>query len=170
MTPITVIKRNVSGEEIFCYTGIILRSKPVWVVLEARFNRAICRSWVRFLNKVIALWRHITPIVGITSSKYTTGKMTGSRAGTVTWAALPFWKRMTASRMLIWHLTCGWHRTGYRRWWTRMNSLRFHWMLKHAGRLGRRRRNCKDCLEITRTPISPEETGVLILWQGSQYG
>jgi uncharacterized protein len=38
--PITVIKRNPSGEEVMRYEGVILQKKPMVVVLEARFNRA----------------------------------------------------------------------------------------------------------------------------------
>ena len=36
--PITVIKRNHSGEEIWHYTGIILRNESNMIVLEARFR------------------------------------------------------------------------------------------------------------------------------------
>lgn len=40
MNPINVIKRNASGEEVFRYTGVVLRQEPGTVILEARFNRA----------------------------------------------------------------------------------------------------------------------------------
>jgi len=39
MTPITVIKRNLRGEETWRYTGRILRRESNAVILEARFNR-----------------------------------------------------------------------------------------------------------------------------------
>ena len=39
-SPITIIKRNVHGEETFRYTGVILQREPGMVVLEACFNRA----------------------------------------------------------------------------------------------------------------------------------
>ena len=39
MTPITVIKRNLRGEETWRYTGLILRREPDALILEARFNR-----------------------------------------------------------------------------------------------------------------------------------
>jgi uncharacterized protein len=38
--PITVIKRNQSGEEVMRYEGVILQKELRVVVLEARFNRA----------------------------------------------------------------------------------------------------------------------------------
>jgi len=37
--PITVIKRNLAGEETLRYTGLILRREPGALILEARFNR-----------------------------------------------------------------------------------------------------------------------------------
>jgi len=40
MTPITVIKRDVKGEEALRYTGVILHRKPGLVILEAHFNRS----------------------------------------------------------------------------------------------------------------------------------
>jgi hypothetical protein len=39
MTAVTVIKRNLQGEETWRYTGHILRREPNAVILEARFNR-----------------------------------------------------------------------------------------------------------------------------------
>ncbi|MBA4380779.1 MAG: DUF402 domain-containing protein [Anaerolinea sp.] len=36
---LTVIKRNLAGEETWRYTGHILRREPNAVILEARFNR-----------------------------------------------------------------------------------------------------------------------------------
>jgi hypothetical protein len=39
MTAVTVIKRNLQGEETWHYTGHILRREPNAVILEARFNR-----------------------------------------------------------------------------------------------------------------------------------
>ena len=36
--PITVIKRNQAGDEVWHYTGIILRSELNMIVLEARFR------------------------------------------------------------------------------------------------------------------------------------
>ena len=36
---ITVIKRNLAGEETWRYTGLILRREPNALILEARFNR-----------------------------------------------------------------------------------------------------------------------------------
>ncbi len=36
---ITVIKRNLAGEETWRYTGLILRREPHALILEARFNR-----------------------------------------------------------------------------------------------------------------------------------
>ncbi|MBU2609849.1 MAG: DUF402 domain-containing protein [Chloroflexi bacterium] len=39
MTPITVIKCNLAGEETWRYTGLILRREAGALVLEARFNR-----------------------------------------------------------------------------------------------------------------------------------
>ena len=38
--PITVIKRNPAGVEVFRYSGVVLRREPDSVVLEAYFNRA----------------------------------------------------------------------------------------------------------------------------------
>jgi predicted RNA-binding protein associated with RNAse of E/G family len=40
LTPITVIKRDATGVEVFRYSGVILRQEPERVVLEARFNRS----------------------------------------------------------------------------------------------------------------------------------
>jgi len=37
--PITVIKRNVAGGEVWRYTGVILRNESNRIVLEARFRR-----------------------------------------------------------------------------------------------------------------------------------
>lgn len=39
MTAVTVIKRNLQGEETWRYTGHILRREPNALILEARFNR-----------------------------------------------------------------------------------------------------------------------------------
>ena len=39
MTAVTVIKRNLQGEETWRYTGLILRREPGALILEARFNR-----------------------------------------------------------------------------------------------------------------------------------
>ena len=39
MTAITIIKRNLAGEETWRYTGLILRREPGALILEARFNR-----------------------------------------------------------------------------------------------------------------------------------
>lgn len=36
---ITIIKRNLAGEEAWRYTGLILRREPNALILEARFNR-----------------------------------------------------------------------------------------------------------------------------------
>ena len=38
MSPITVIKRKATGEEVWRYSGFILRREPNLVVLEARFH------------------------------------------------------------------------------------------------------------------------------------
>lgn len=39
MTAVTVIKRNLQGEETWRYSGHILRREPNALILEARFNR-----------------------------------------------------------------------------------------------------------------------------------
>lgn len=39
MAAITIIKRNLAGEETWRYTGLILRREPGALILEARFNR-----------------------------------------------------------------------------------------------------------------------------------
>jgi predicted RNA-binding protein associated with RNAse of E/G family len=39
MTPITIIKRDPTGQETFRYTGEILQRGPNYILLEAYFNR-----------------------------------------------------------------------------------------------------------------------------------
>ena len=161
--PITVFKRNLAGEVTWQYSGSILRREPNFVLLEARFNLPDTPFMDTFLknnDRFVEIfytdrWYNIFEMHDRDDDRVKAWCCNVGRP-----AMLEADDRLST---WTWGSTCGWLPTGRRRCWTMTSSPPSTWTRKHINRPGRRWRNCRNSSRITRTPISREETGVLII-------